>query len=126
MVWLIARFVRSRRRRAADFFALLLSVAAVFGIYAIWFELSWGWNYTRPPLEARIRFDPSRVNANNATALRTEAMRQLNSWRRPRTPRRTTSTSRNCARRGCPSCVVPGTGGFRKRARQNRRSPRHS
>jgi hypothetical protein len=78
IVWLIVRFSRARRRRAGDFVALLLSVAAVLGSYAVWFELSWGWNYARPPLEARIRFDASRVNAKNATALRAEAMRQLN------------------------------------------------
>ncbi len=60
------------------FRALVLSLAAILGVYVIWFELSWGWNYARPPLEARIRFDASRVNAKAATALRAEAMQRLN------------------------------------------------
>lgn len=58
--------------------SLVLSAAAVLGVYAIWFEVSWGWNYARPPLEARIRFEPGRVNPQAATALRTQAMQQLN------------------------------------------------
>jgi hypothetical protein len=78
IVWLIVRFARGRRRRASDLLALVLSIAAVLGIYAIWFEVSWGWNYERPPLEARIRFEPSHVTVKAAVALRRQAMAQLN------------------------------------------------
>jgi hypothetical protein len=78
IVCLIVRFARSRGRRVADVVSLVLSIAALIGVYAMWFELGWGWNYARPPLEARIRFDASRINPKNATALREQAMQQLN------------------------------------------------
>ncbi len=58
--------------------ALVLSCAAICGIYAIWFELSWGWNYARAPIEARMRFDPARVTPQSAAALRVRAMAQMN------------------------------------------------
>jgi hypothetical protein len=47
-------------------------------LYALWFELSWGWNYARAPLETRVRFDPSRVTPSAAALLRTRAMSQMN------------------------------------------------
>lgn len=78
IIWLSVVFARRRVRRAADVAALLLSCAAVLGMYAIWFELSWGWNYARAPLEARVRFDPARVTPLAASALRTRAMARLN------------------------------------------------
>ncbi|MGA8575066.1 MAG: DUF3810 family protein [Candidatus Cybelea sp.] len=78
IVWQAVRFARLRRKRAQDAAMLLLNCAAIAGLYAIWFELSWGWNYARAPLEARMQFDPSRVTVQNATALRTQAMAQMN------------------------------------------------
>jgi hypothetical protein len=78
IVWLIVRFVRLRRKRAQEAGMLLLNCLAIASLYAIWFELSWGWNYARAPLEARMQFDPSRVTPQNATALRTQAMAQMN------------------------------------------------
>ena len=56
----------------------ILGCAAVLGLYAVWFELSWGWNYARAPLESRVRFDPSRVTPNGAAALRQRAMAEMN------------------------------------------------
>jgi hypothetical protein len=49
------------------------------GVYAIWFELSWGWNYARAPLETRVRFDPARITPAAAAALRERAMAKMNS-----------------------------------------------
>jgi hypothetical protein len=50
----------------------------VAGIYSMWFEVSWGWNYARAPIEARVSFDASRVTPQAASALRDRAMTQLN------------------------------------------------
>ena len=78
IVWQIAAFARRPSKGARDAGMLLLNVAAIAGLYAIWFELSWGWNYARAPLEARMLFDPSRVTTRNATALRAQAMARMN------------------------------------------------
>ncbi len=78
IVWEIVVFVRKRARRAVDVATLLLNCAAILGIYAVWFELSWGWNYARAPLESRMQFDPARVTPGSAAALRGRAMAQMN------------------------------------------------
>jgi len=79
IVALIVVFVRTpSRSRAADFAQLILSCAAVVAIYAVWFELSWGWNYARAPLETRVRFDSARVTPQNAALLRARAMANMN------------------------------------------------
>jgi hypothetical protein len=57
---------------------LLLNCAVICGIYAVWFELSWGWNYARAPLETRVRYDASLVTPQRAAALRQRAMAQMN------------------------------------------------
>ncbi len=78
IVWRVVVFVRLRRKRGKDSVALLLTVAAIAGIYAVWFELSWGWNYARNPIESRTQFDANRVTPQNAAALRARAMAQMN------------------------------------------------
>lgn len=78
IVWEIVLFARKRRRRAHDVATLALNCAAILGIYAVWFELSWGWNYARAPIEARVRFDPARITPANAVALRGRAMERMN------------------------------------------------
>ncbi len=84
IVWQIVDFVRRKpRSRRAHIATLLLNVAAILGLYAIWFELSWGWNYARAPVETRVRFDPSLVTRSAAEALRTRAMAQMNALAAP-------------------------------------------
>jgi Protein of unknown function (DUF3810) len=78
IVWEIVIFARKRRRKAGDVAALLLNCAAIVGIYAVWFELSWGWNYARAPIEARVAYDTTRVTPAAAAALRAQAMAQMN------------------------------------------------
>lgn len=82
-MWQIVAFARAPRRRRGDAVALLLNCLAIAGLYTVWFELSWGWNYARAPLEARMQFDPSRVTLANATALRARAMAQMNALAAP-------------------------------------------
>lgn len=78
--WRILAFCRSpRRRRTITFAALtLLDVAVVVAIYAVWFEVSWGWNYARAPIESRVVFNAARVTPQAATALRERAMIEMN------------------------------------------------
>ena len=83
IVWQIVIFGRKRRRRTADVAGLVLNCATIVAIYAIWFELSWGWNYARAPIEARVVFDASRVTARNAAALRARAMAEMNALAAP-------------------------------------------
>jgi hypothetical protein len=81
IIWRIVTFVRrrpARRRNMAAFGMLLFDIAAIVGVYAIWFEVSWGWNYARAPIETRVRFDPARVTPAAAVALRSRAMAQMN------------------------------------------------
>ena len=54
--------------------ALLLNCVAIVGLYAVWFELSWAWNYARAPLETRVRYDPARVTPQAAEALQRRAI----------------------------------------------------
>lgn len=75
----IAAFVRAGgRRRASVLAAALLDIGAIGGLYAVWFEASWGWNYARAPVEARLRYDAARVTPEAAVRLRTEAIREVN------------------------------------------------
>ncbi len=78
IVWQIVSFVRGRVRPRGAIGMLLLNCAVIIALYAVWFELSWGWNYARAPLETRVQFFPSRVTVRGATLLRTRAMAQMN------------------------------------------------
>ncbi len=84
IVWQVVLFLRRPpRNRWNGIGTLLLNCAVVLALYAIWFELSWGWNYARAPIEARVQFDPSRVTPQAATALRVRAMAQMNALAAP-------------------------------------------
>ena len=78
IVWQSVFFARRRGRRARNVGALLLNCAAIVGLYAVWFELSWAWNYARAPLETRVRYDPARVTPQAADALQRRAIYQMN------------------------------------------------
>ncbi len=79
IVWRIVVFAKSRHRyNLASFAILLLDVAAVLGLYALCFEVTWGWNYDRAPIETRIHFDSARVSTRAAASLRTQAIAQMN------------------------------------------------
>jgi hypothetical protein len=82
IAWQIVAFARARTRRRS-LPRLLLGCIAVLGIYAVWFELSWGWNYARAPVETRLRYDASRVTHAAAAELRTQAMSQMNALAAP-------------------------------------------
>lgn len=86
VVWRIVVFARSGRRgqhNLAAFTMLFLDLAAVFALYALWFEVSWGWNYNRAPIETRLDFDSAQVTPRAALALRTRAIAQMNALAGP-------------------------------------------
>ncbi len=77
IVWRIVAYARGRRRSAA-FGMMLLDVAAIVGLYAVWFEVSWGWNYARAPIETRVAFDAALVTPAAAERLRMRAIGEIN------------------------------------------------
>ncbi|HEY1681809.1 MAG TPA: DUF3810 family protein [Candidatus Tumulicola sp.] len=78
-IWCIAIAVRApRAKRFRAIGSLVLSLAAIAGAYAVWFEASWGWNYARAPIESRVRFDPSRITTAAAERLRAIAVEHMN------------------------------------------------
>ena len=80
IVWRLAAWGRHqpRRRLGSALTMALLDVVAIVALYAIWFEVSWGWNYARAPIQARVAFDSARVTPRAATALRVRAMARMN------------------------------------------------
>ncbi len=55
-----------------------LGALAVLACYATWFQVSWGWNYDRAPIETRVRYDAARIDNRTIDALRLRAIRELN------------------------------------------------
>lgn len=78
IVWRVVAWLRSKRRTWRSALDAALDVAAILGIYLLWFELGWGWNYARAPIETRLQFDAARVTPQNAALLRARAMREMN------------------------------------------------
>ncbi|MBV8373105.1 MAG: DUF3810 family protein [Candidatus Eremiobacteraeota bacterium] len=78
--WRIASFVRNspRLQLGGALARLAFEIAAVVAAYAIWFEVAWGWNYARAPVESRVAFDAARVTPAAADRLRARAMQQMN------------------------------------------------
>jgi hypothetical protein len=85
IAWRVAAFFRRKRGTPAipALGLLLVDVAAILGVYLVWFEVSWGWNYSRAPIETRVVFDESRINARATDALRALAMKQANALAAP-------------------------------------------
>jgi hypothetical protein len=100
IVWRIVAFSRSPRRRRTIAFAAfaLLDVAVVVAIYAVWFEVSWGWNYARAPIESRVVFNAARVTPRAAIALRERAMIEMNALAAPAHARAGTALDRTALR----------------------------
>lgn len=77
---LLVVIIRGRRRggwRLAGRAALLWLVTTTAVVYLL-FMASWGFNYRRVPLEAKLDFDRGRISRDAAVRLATEAVTQLN------------------------------------------------
>lgn len=80
LVTLVAVWIRGRRRggwRTALVSALLWLVTTTAVIYLL-FLITWGFNYRRVPLEAKLDFDRGRISRDAAIRLASEATARLN------------------------------------------------
>ena len=129
IVWRIVSYARTRNRRrrarSAAFGMLLLDVAAIVGLYAVWFEVAWGWNYARAPIETRVAFDAALVTPAAAERLRTRAIAEMNALAGAgaRARRRAARSRRVADRVATGGPCAPATTGCPTSGRPNRRSP---
>lgn len=56
----------------------LFSAATILAVVYLWFQLAWGFNYARLPLEDSIGYDRGRVNADAVRALAERAVHETN------------------------------------------------
>ncbi len=76
---LCASVVRSISKRSIGvMFRGLLAIAGIFAAVYVWFELVWGLNYRRVPLENSIAYDRSRISANAVRLLAERAVVETN------------------------------------------------
>lgn len=78
IAWRIAVRLRKRDALLPRLGRALFDVVVVLAIYAVWFDVSWGWNYDRAPIEARTAFDTQRVTPRAVEGLRRRAIAELN------------------------------------------------
>ncbi len=78
--WAIVRVVRARNRGARLFAGLgvILRLAAVGAIVAVWFRAAWALNYERIPLATKLDFQTGRITAAELERLTTRVAYGLN------------------------------------------------
>lgn len=84
-ILVVARAIAATRRRRswAPVAEGALTLAALAGIYAVWFALGWGWNYDRAPLETRVQYDAPAANHAAMLRLRALAIARMNALASP-------------------------------------------
>lgn len=78
LAWALIRGTRGRASRSRRVLDAGLASAAAAGVLAIWFLLSWGLNYRRVPLAARLDHDVVRVDQPRLRWLADLAVGELN------------------------------------------------
>jgi hypothetical protein len=63
---------------ARPWWRAFVGIAAVAGLYALWFYAGWGFGYDRAPLETRMAYSASRVSPAQVLALRARAIAEMN------------------------------------------------
>jgi hypothetical protein len=102
-----------------QFLAALLDLAGLAAIAYLWFALSWGLNYERPPLATRLDFDRARVTHTSVLAMaqttvaamnRLEPLASQRPWPGFEATRYTLSRSFDNVQRqlGQPALAIPG------------------
>jgi hypothetical protein len=69
---------RAKKRRLRGIGQAFLTTVSIGAVIYLWFLTTWGLNYARQPLEARLPFDASRVTPAAVRALAEHAVREAN------------------------------------------------
>ena len=80
--WVVT-FKRAKKKRLRALGQALVSTLAIAAVVYLWFLATWGFNYARQPLEARLPFDASRVTPAAVRALAEHAIMQANRTHAP-------------------------------------------
>ena len=76
-IWVLT-FKRAKKKRLRAVGQALVSTLTVGAVIYLWFLTTWGLNYARQPLEARLPFDAARVTPAAVRALAEHAIVQAN------------------------------------------------
>lgn len=76
-IWWLT-FKRSKKARVRALGRAVVCTLSVAAVIYLWFLATWGLNYARQPLEARVPFDASRVTPAAVRALADRAVREAN------------------------------------------------
>ena len=76
-IWVIT-LKRAKKKRLRGIGRALVSTLALGAVIYLWFLATWGLNYARQPLEARLPFDAARVTPAAVRALAEHAIAQAN------------------------------------------------
>lgn len=63
---------------ARPWWRTIVGIAAIGGLYAIWFYAGWGFGYDRAPLQDRTSYDAARITQPQIVSLRTHAIAEIN------------------------------------------------
>lgn len=63
---------------ARPWWRAIVGIAAIAGLYALWFYAGWGFGYDRAPVQTRVAFSSARVTNAQVLALRSRAIAQMN------------------------------------------------
>jgi hypothetical protein len=77
VIW-VRSFRRAQKKRLRAIGSALLSTCALAAMVYLWFLLTWGFNYARQPLDARLPYDPSRISPAAVRALAEFAIAEAN------------------------------------------------
>jgi hypothetical protein len=69
---------RAKKKKLRGIGQAVLSTTTIAAVIYLWFLSTWGLNYARQPLEARLPFDASRVTPSAVRALAEHAVREAN------------------------------------------------
>jgi hypothetical protein len=78
IVYWVARLRRARGKRWSTIGSLVLRTASIVALSTIWFNASWGLNYRRAPIVARVAYDAARVTPQNVAAFSKRITDDLN------------------------------------------------
>ena len=76
-IW-VRSIKRAKKKRLRGIGNALISTLTLAAMVYLWFLITWGFNYARQPLEARLPYDASRITPSAVRALAEYAIEQAN------------------------------------------------